>query len=112
MADTLYHIRYEFRFDKGKIEQFDIPLDSETLLIQWTRLESLPAWTKLAYNQCRCCNLTEEKERFCPIAENLSIVVSHFKSIISYERCMVSWSYYALLNLLLLFAQSIQSKLL
>jgi len=90
MNDQRYHLRYEFRFDKGTVELFDIPVDSKSLLLLWPRLERPPAWTKLEYKQCLCCTLEKEAEPYCPVAENVSKVVSHFTSIISHARCIVS----------------------
>ena len=90
MNDQRYHIHYEFRFDKGKVEHFDIPIDSKSFLLLWPLLEKPPAWTKLEYKQCLCCTLKKEAEPYCPVAENVSKVVSHFTSIISHERCIVS----------------------
>lgn len=89
MNNLTYHIRYAFRFENGKTEHFDIPLDSQTLILLWPREENLPAWTKLEYRQCLCCTLTKENELYCPVAENLSRVVFRFKRILSYEKCTV-----------------------
>ena len=90
MGDQQYHIHYEFRFNNGKFDLFDIPIDSKTLLLLWPLPEKTPAWTNLEYKQCRCCTLKKEAEPYCPVATNISRVVSRFTRIISHEKCIVN----------------------
>jgi hypothetical protein len=90
MNDQQYHIRYEFRFNKGQVELFDIPIDSKSLLLLWPLPEKQPAWTILEYKQCLCCTLKKDAEPYCPVAKNISKVVSRFTGFISHEKCIVS----------------------
>ena len=88
MNDRIYTIRYVFRFKDGKTEQFDIPLNSQTLILLWPLNENSPVWTRLEYKQCFCCTL--KNERFCPVAENLSKMFFRFQDMISHQICTVS----------------------
>lgn len=90
MSEKPYQISYEFRFVNGKVERFDLPLDSKTFVLLWPQAKNLPAWTQLEYKQCSCCTLKKETATYCPIAVNLSRVVSHFESIISHANARVS----------------------
>lgn len=84
-------IRYEycFTFPYGKVKQFTIEIDHNTLLLI-PRADNFAEWTRLSCNQCSCCPLSHEENRYCPIAVNISELVAAFTDTASYESCHVS----------------------
>ncbi|HKJ65510.1 MAG TPA: hypothetical protein VJ969_08915 [Desulfopila sp.] len=86
-------LRYEygFSFANGKKKIFVTSIDEDTLEIIPHSPERQPApWTHLSYKQCPCCPLLTSAHSHCPIAVNLSELVSSFRAIASYESCRVS----------------------
>ena len=53
-------------------------------------LHSRPDWTYLADHQCSCCALDKKNVTHCPIAVNISELVTAFKDMVSHESCNVS----------------------
>lgn len=89
MDDKPYQIDYEFSFDDGRKKLFRTMLDPETITIIRTELKNKPDWTKLEYEQCKCCPLKKKEHPHCPIALNIEEVVDEFKSMFSYDDCVV-----------------------
>jgi hypothetical protein len=89
MNTTDITYKYCFDFPNGTKKRFLIQLDAKTLLFKPT-LHSRPDWTNLADHQCSCCALSKDKVTHCPIAVNISELVTAFKDMVSHESCIVS----------------------
>ena len=79
--------KYCFDFPNGMKKRFLVQLDGRTFLFKPTT-HNRPDWTNLAEYQCSCCTLTDVTH--CPIAVNISELVTSFKDIVSHEACKVS----------------------
>ncbi len=81
---------YSFSFSDGSMTDYEICLDPETLaLIRDDGDSELPDWTRLDFEQCKCCPLTRDTHPYCPIAVNIMELVDTFKSVFSYHDCKV-----------------------
>jgi hypothetical protein len=80
---------YCFAFPHGKVKQFSIEIDNSTLLLL-PRPHDYAEWTQLSCRQCSCCPLLLDENQYCPIAVNLSELVTAFRDTISYEPCRVT----------------------
>ncbi len=86
--ETIYY-KYLFLLINGQKESFEINLDKKSLkYIPVTDIEP-SAWTKLEHNQCNNCPLNKKDYPDCPLAINLSDVVSKFSSLHSYDTVHV-----------------------
>lgn len=81
--------KYCFDFPNGVKKRFLIKLDGNTLLLKPT-ITNTPDWTRLIEHQCSCCVLDEADFFHCPIAVNISDLVTTFKDTASYESCKVT----------------------
>jgi hypothetical protein len=81
--------QYKFEFERGLETNFDIVLDAHTLEMLSDKEAPKPSWTKLNFNQCENCPLSEETE-YCPVAVNLAKVVDTFQDKVSFESTMVT----------------------
>ena len=81
-----FHIQYIFQLDDGKTESFDICINARRLELIRNTSGSLPDWAELGFHQCSHCPLDAVVHAYCPLAANLSDVVSRFKSVISHNR--------------------------
>jgi hypothetical protein len=89
MNTTDITYKYCFDFPNGIKKRFLIQLDAKTLLFKPTT-HSRPDWTYLADHQCSCCTLDKKNVTHCPIAVNISELVTAFKDMVSHESCNVS----------------------
>ncbi|THB77705.1 MAG: hypothetical protein D6B25_06170 [Desulfobulbaceae bacterium] len=80
---------YLFTFPDGTSKHFILALDPQTLLLKNKTVQE-PDWARLTTHQCQCCARDPETTTFCPVALNISHLVSSFISIASYESCTVS----------------------
>ena len=81
--------KYTFRFDNGEVKTFEIALDATTLdLVHESDLPK-PDWAKLSFYPCEHCPLAERTEN-CPVAVNLSHIVTEFKDSVSHEHTHVT----------------------
>jgi len=81
---------YDFLFSHQNAKQFNIKLNPGTLkLIPIERVQEQP-WTKLDYNKCSVCSLSEKDHPNCPVAQNMAHIVEEFKDYFSYESVKVS----------------------
>ena len=78
-------IKYNFKLDENRNEEFDIILDSKSLEIIDNIPDSLPYWTDLNYYQCHHCTLDTNKNSYCPVVANLVNIVGKFHNILSFE---------------------------
>ncbi len=81
-------IVYRFQSEDGTERAFETILDGKTLELRNEKAPSLPRWTKLSFNQCENCPLSQEIEH-CPVAANLSGLIEAFKFATSYESVFV-----------------------
>ncbi len=86
--DTDITYKYCFDFPNGTKKRFLIQLDAKTLLFN-SAVHDRPDWTNLGYHQCSCCTLGPTAT-YCPIAVNISELVTSFKDIVSHASCIVS----------------------
>ncbi len=89
MENNIITYKYCFDFPNGTKKRFLINLDANTLLLKPT-VHNPPDWTRLIEHQCSCCVLNEAENFHCPIAVNISDLVTNFKDTASYETCKVS----------------------
>ncbi len=85
-----YRIIYDFRFSDGKSHRFEILLDAKIRCVNPAgSLTPTLAWTRLDFEQCRCCPLDPTEVRFCPVAVNIAEIVEAFKDKASSESCSI-----------------------
>jgi len=77
--------RYEFTFPGGEKHRFEVKLDKGSLLLRGEPAAGPPDWTRLSFQQCPNCPLTEDSHPRCPVAERLVPVIEFFKDRISTE---------------------------
>ena len=83
-------IAYRFAFKDGRVRDFAITLDHETLQVVHAPRASYPEWTALAYKKCPNCPLDEARHPRCPIAANVVDVVETFKDERSFDEVDVT----------------------
>jgi hypothetical protein len=81
--------RYTFKFENGNSKTFEIVLDNATLEIIPEKNIPKPEWAKLSFFPCEHCPLAPDTE-YCPVAVNLSHIVSEFKDSVSHEKTLVT----------------------
>ncbi|TFH01209.1 MAG: hypothetical protein E4H13_05530 [Calditrichales bacterium] len=86
--DTTY-INYHFSFENGRKEFFPVTIKLDDLSLVEENRSDFPAWTRLSFNQCKNCQLDEQKHTHCPIALSISGVINKFQGTKSYELVQV-----------------------
>jgi len=86
MSDEIMTLRYVIRFEDGLKKVFVIELDGETLDIRVDPPAEPPAWTELGYRQCPNCPLDPAAHSHCPVAVNLTEVITFLRDLISYTE--------------------------
>ena len=89
MDKKTYTIVYEFIFEDGTVNTFNLKIDPQTMSISMPESDPKPEWTRLEYHQCSCCPLDPGEVPFCPIAINIADLVEKFKNEISSDHCRV-----------------------
>ncbi|SRR5712692_1575217 len=79
---------YKFKYDNGTEKDFEIHLDPKTLDLILEKRSSKPEWTKLKYEQCENCPLSDDVV-YCPVAVSLSNIVDAFKDATSFDTASV-----------------------
>jgi hypothetical protein len=87
-TDQVLKYTYKFQFDDKSEKQFEVLLHSETLELLHSPNPNPPPWTKLKFNQCENCPLSDATE-YCPVALNLSYVINEFKFSTSHDKTWV-----------------------
>ncbi len=82
-------IHYSFVLSDGRMKDFEIKLDPETLLQVNPRKDGAP-WTRLEAGKCSNCPLKPETSPHCPIALNISDLFETFKDDISHSMARVT----------------------
>lgn len=77
-------ITYKFAFPDGETKEFTVELDVPTLNFVGPVDPAPPPWTDLRYSQCSNCPLSADQHARCPVAVNVSPVVSAFGDCESY----------------------------
>lgn len=80
-------IEYEFAFEDGSVETWQIDLDRAQ---REDDTAALPEWTKLEYHQCENCPLKPEDTARCPAAVDSLQILDRFKDVFSYETATVT----------------------
>jgi hypothetical protein len=81
--------QYKFEFERGPETNFDVELDGQSLVLLGEDSAPKPAWTKLKFNQCENCPLSDDVE-YCPVAVNLARIVEKFRDDVSFESTIVT----------------------
>ncbi len=90
MKKSPFQLHYHFNFQDGKVKDYQITLDPESLsMIHDDGDPEHAEWTRLDYEQCQCCPLTTDTHPQCPIAVNIMELVDSFKDVFSYHDCDV-----------------------
>ena len=90
MKKNPIRFHYRFRFPDQNEREYAIALDPGTLSLLRDDSSRKPAdWTRLEFEQCKCCPLTTDMAPLCPIAVNIMELVYNFKDIFSYHDCIV-----------------------
>ncbi len=85
-------IQYRFTSPQGRVHEFRVDLDPDTLGLIVKERDDYPEWTRLTHHQCTNCPLRPEDHPRCPVAANLMEVVEYFKGAVSYEQTEVEIS--------------------
>ncbi len=85
--DTTFN--YCFDFPDGTKKRFLIHIDNNDFTVR-SNIQRPPEWTELGNCQCSCCRLDKDVTRLCPIAVNISDLITSFRDIVSHEACSVS----------------------
>jgi hypothetical protein len=87
--EEITYVNYHFLFNDGSVEYFPIKLSLKDLsYIPETEIK-YPSWTKLEFNQCQNCQLSADKNQYCPVALSLTDIIPKFKNYKSYEKVLV-----------------------
>ncbi len=84
-----FRITYTFEFENGDAKVFDIVLNSASLELVHDKDIPKPEWARLDFFPCEQCPLAPHTD-YCPVAVNLSRIVSEFKDSVSHEKTHVT----------------------
>ena len=91
MKRNPYRFHYHFQFPDNSTKEYLIALDPNSLSLLRDDMDREPApWTRLVFEQCKCCPLTPDIHPWCPIALNIMELVHSFKDLFSYHDCSVT----------------------
>ena len=91
MRRNPFRFHYHFAFPDGSVKDYPIALDPSTLSLLRDDMDTAPAeWTRLEFEQCKCCPLSADINPWCPIALNIVELVHNFKDLFSYHDCTVT----------------------
>ncbi len=82
--------KYIFGCSDGFQKIFDVNIDPETLILQNPPEDNLPEWTKLKNFKCSHCPLNEAEHTYCPVATNLSKIISFFEDVPSFQQVKIT----------------------
>ena len=80
-------VTYEFIFPEGKTREFEVELTRPP--IDAGASGALPEWTELQHCQCSNCPLDRAKNRYCPVAVDISPIVSEFRNEHAFQKVTV-----------------------
>lgn len=84
MEGEALRLNYRFIFDDGKVKEFLVELDPDTLALRPPAGGEPPAWTRLESFACSNCPLDRAKHTHCPVAVNLGGLIEFFHDSISH----------------------------
>jgi hypothetical protein len=79
---------YRFTFEDKNSKKFTVILDGKSRLVK-KKKKKPPSWTLLEHHQCSPCTLGNTNG-YCPVAVNISELVSTFIQYPSHKKCTVS----------------------
>jgi hypothetical protein len=82
-------IKYEFIFTDQTTKSYAVNLDKDTLSLVPSKNDKPADWTKLENHQCSHCPLKPQDHPHCPVARNMSDLVTDFADKISYTEAVV-----------------------
>lgn len=82
-------ITYRFTLKDGRVKEFLVRLDPDSLALRRDPAVEQADWTKLSFHQCPNCPLKEADSPRCPPAAALAEVVDYFKDSLSSEEAEV-----------------------
>ena len=88
MPET-FTITYRFTLPDDNEEVFDLCFDSEKIELITDSTTTKPPWTELEHHQCPHCPLTVEEHPYCPVAVNLTMAISRFDHLMSFDKVCV-----------------------
>ncbi len=83
------HYSYQFIFENGREEQFDVHLDGHTLDPLDPTPERPPEWARLNYHKCSHCPLDSLEVFFCPLALRLLPLIERMGDVVSIDNVEV-----------------------
>ncbi len=89
MSDE-FIIRYNFQFENGIEKTFELKLDRETLILKNQLGNDYPDWAKLENFKCPHCPLNELETKYCPVAKNISKLLTEFYSVPSFQNSKIT----------------------
>ncbi len=84
-ADDIW-FHYKLTSPEGRVREFHVHLDPDTLGLTTKGRPGYPDWTRLTYHQCANCPLRPEEHPRGPVAANLVEVVECFREDASCEE--------------------------
>lgn len=84
-------IEYEFYFleRNRELKKFEVYLDRKTGIAEPAENPVAKEWTKLEFQKCSHCPLSEERFENCPLALNISGLAEIFADYSSFEKVLV-----------------------
>jgi hypothetical protein len=80
-------LKYTFGFPNGQQQEFTVQLEKDSLhLVSMSRPSRPPEWTRLETFRCPHCPLDAARYTHCPVAVNLTELLSFFRDHISHEE--------------------------
>ena len=76
-------VRYYFELPGNVTHDFAFDLNTETFQVETGPRPHQPEWTKLGYQQCRHCPLSDAE--YCPVAANICNIILPMGATISFE---------------------------
>jgi hypothetical protein len=83
-------INYRFTFPDSRERSFPLEMDRDTAELTSPPPAEPPAWTRLGFNQCAGCPLSEAEVSHCPAAVHLAGVIDGFTDLVSYDKVQVT----------------------
>ena len=89
-SDKDLHFKYSFDFGNGEYKTFEIRLEKDSLRQKGEKPSSYPEWALLSNFKCPNCPLEPSANKYCPLAQNLSVLIPEFYNLPSYEEVFVT----------------------
>jgi hypothetical protein len=83
-------ILYDFKFPTAVGKSFEILLDKQTLSLITEQEKERPEWARLEFHQCSNCPLNRTLLPYCPVAQNMSVLMREFRDATAADRVTVT----------------------